>query len=70
MKDVKAAVLALPRQNLPQLRTNAPADNPCAQGGYELVAPQGEAKVSLFASGSGAASPDLRSSSQCRALPR
>jgi transketolase len=45
-------VLVLTRQNLPQLRTNAPADNPCAQGGYELVAAQGEAKVSLFASGS------------------
>jgi transketolase len=45
-------VLALTRQNLPQLRTSAPADNPCAQGAYELVAAQGEAKVSLFASGS------------------
>ena len=45
-------VLALTRQNLPQLRTSAPNDNPCAQGGYELVAAQGEAKVSLFASGS------------------
>jgi transketolase len=45
-------VLALTRQNLPQLRTTAPNDNPCAHGGYELVAAQGEAKVSLFASGS------------------
>ncbi len=45
-------VLALTRQNLPQLRTNAPSDNPCAHGAYELVAAQGEAKVSLFASGS------------------
>lgn len=45
-------VLALTRQNLPQLRTHAPNDNPCAHGGYELVAAQGEAKVSLFASGS------------------
>ncbi len=45
-------VLALTRQNLPQLRTNAPAENPCSHGGYELVAAQGEAKVSLFASGS------------------
>ena len=45
-------VLALTRQNLPQLRTNAPADNPCSHGAYELVAAQGEAKVSLFASGS------------------
>ncbi|MGJ4952862.1 transketolase [Bradyrhizobium sp. HKCCYLS20291] len=45
-------VLALTRQNLPQLRTSAPSDNPCSKGGYELVAAQGEAKVSLFATGS------------------
>jgi transketolase len=45
-------VLVLSRQNLPQLRTTAPDANPCSQGGYELVAAQGEAKVSLFASGS------------------
>src|ERR1700749_1224930 len=45
-------VLVLPRQNLPQLRTSTPADNPCSQGAYELFPAQGEAKVSLFASGS------------------
>jgi transketolase len=45
-------VLALTRQTLPQLRTSAPADNPCTHGAYELVAAQGDAKVSLFASGS------------------
>ncbi|MBR0825303.1 transketolase [Bradyrhizobium manausense] len=45
-------VLALTRQNLPQLRTTAPNDNPCAQGAYELVPAQGEAKATLFASGS------------------
>jgi len=45
-------VLALTRQNLPQLRTTAPADNPCAHGAYELVPAGGDAKVSLFASGS------------------
>jgi transketolase len=45
-------VLVLSRQNLPQLRTSTPADNPCSHGGYELVAAQGEAKVSLFATGS------------------
>jgi transketolase len=45
-------VLALTRQNLPQLRTTAPADNPCRHGGYELVAAQGASRVSLFASGS------------------
>jgi transketolase len=45
-------VLALTRQNLPQLRTSAPSDNPCSHGAYELVAAQGEVRVSLFASGS------------------
>jgi transketolase len=45
-------VLALTRQNLPQLRMSAPSDNPCAQGAYELVPAQGDAKVSFFASGS------------------
>jgi transketolase len=46
-------VLALTRQNVPQLRTTAPSDNPCRHGGYELVPAQGaEAVVSLFASGS------------------
>jgi transketolase len=45
-------VLALTRQNVPQLRTSAPADNPCSHGAYELIAAQGEAQVSLFASGS------------------
>ena len=45
-------VLALTRQNVPQLRTSAPADNPCSHGAYELIAAKGEAKVALFASGS------------------
>src|SRR5882757_923637 len=45
-------VLVLTRQNLPQLRTTAPNDIPCSHGAYELVAAQGDAKVSLFASGS------------------
>jgi transketolase len=44
-------VLALTRQNLPQLRTTTPAENPCSHGGYELVAAR-DANVSLFASGS------------------
>ncbi len=34
-------VLALTRQNLPQLRTTAPSDNPCSHGAYELVAAPG-----------------------------
>lgn len=45
-------VLALTRQNLPQLRTTAPNENPCAVGAYELVAAEGEARATLFASGS------------------
>jgi transketolase len=45
-------VRALTRQNLPQLRTTTPADNPCSHGAYELVAAGGEPKVSIFASGS------------------
>ncbi len=45
-------VLALTRQNLPQLRSSAPSENPCGFGAYELVAAQGDARVSLFASGS------------------
>jgi transketolase len=44
-------VLALTRQNLPQLRTSA-TENPCQYGAYELVAAQGEVKATLFASGS------------------
>ncbi|MEA2865169.1 MAG: transketolase [Bradyrhizobium sp.] len=45
-------VLALSRQNLTPVRTTATADNLCSRGGYELSAAKGEAKVSLFASGS------------------
>src|SRR5262249_26317319 len=45
-------VLALTRQNLPQLRTTLDAANRCAAGAYELVAAGGKAQVSLFASGS------------------
>jgi transketolase len=46
-------VLALSRQNLPQLRTDATAKNRSATGAYELLAAEGgKAQVSLFASGS------------------
>jgi transketolase len=45
-------VLALSRQNLTPVRTVASSDNLCSQGGYELIAAKGEAKVSLYASGS------------------
>jgi len=45
-------VLALTRQNLPQLRTSAPSDNPCSHGGYEFGRSPRRGKGSLFASGS------------------
>jgi transketolase len=46
-------VLALTRQNLPQLRTAFDTQNRCAHGAYELIpAGGGKADVSLFASGS------------------
>src|SRR5262249_39078776 len=46
------SVLALTRQNVPQLRQGVDAGNRCTAGAYELVPADGEAKVSLFASGS------------------
>ena len=46
------SVLALTRQNLPQLRHGFDATNRCADGGYEIVPAQGSAQVSLFATGS------------------
>ncbi len=48
----RPSALALTRQNLPQLRLTADADNKCAAGAYELAAADGEAQVSIFASGS------------------
>jgi transketolase len=46
------SVLALTRQNLPQLRKALDADNRCAAGGYEISPAGGKADVSLFATGS------------------
>ncbi|MBV9427249.1 MAG: transketolase [Bradyrhizobiaceae bacterium] len=48
----RPSVLALTRQNLPQLRGGFDADNRCAAGAYELIPAEGKAAVSLFASGS------------------
>jgi transketolase len=48
----RPSVLALTRQNLPQLRRTLDAANRCAAGAYELVAADGKAQVSLFATGS------------------
>jgi transketolase len=46
------SVLALTRQNLPQLRGAYDAGNRCAAGAYEISPADGKADVSLFASGS------------------
>jgi len=46
------SVLALTRQNLPQLRKAFDAENRCAAGAYEISPAKGSAKVSLFATGS------------------
>ncbi len=46
------SILALTRQNLPQQRKTYVAENLCSKGAYELVAANGKAQVSLFASGS------------------
>jgi len=45
-------MLALTRQNLKLARTEAGKENLCAQGAYEIAAAAGEARISLFASGS------------------
>ena len=46
------SLLALSRQNLPQLRTEAVGENPCARGAYRLRAASGERRVVLLATGS------------------
>jgi transketolase len=48
----RPSVLALTRQNLPQLRNRLDADNICAAGAYEIAGPDGASDVSIFASGS------------------
>ncbi len=48
----RPSVLALTRQNLPQLRNRLDAENICAAGAYEIAAPDGRADVSIFATGS------------------
>ena len=48
----RPSVLALTRQNLPQLSQNFLKTNRCAAGAYEIAAAEGNAQVSLFATGS------------------
>jgi len=48
----RPSVLALTRQNLPQLRQGDDAQNRCAAGAYEIAAAEGKAEVAIFATGS------------------
>ena len=48
----RPSVLALTRQNVPQLRHAYEAENRCALGAYEIAPATGKAEVSLFATGS------------------
>jgi transketolase len=48
----RPSLLALTRQNLPQVRHDHVQANLCGQGAYELSGADGAAAVSLFASGS------------------
>jgi len=48
----RPSVLALTRQNLPQLSPISLDSNRCAAGAYEIAAADGKAEVSIFATGS------------------
>jgi transketolase len=48
----RPSVLALTRQNLPQLSQNFTDINRCTAGAYEIAAADGKADVSIFATGS------------------
>ncbi|MBV9955652.1 MAG: transketolase [Pseudolabrys sp.] len=48
----RPSVLALTRQNLPQLSQDFLGKNRCAAGAYEIAAATGKAEVSIFATGS------------------
>src|SRR5262249_47138223 len=48
----RPSILALTRQNLPQLRNRLDTDNICARGAYEIAGPDGRADVAIFATGS------------------
>ena len=48
----RPSLIALTRQNLAQARMDYSAENLCARGAYEIAAADGEAEVSLFATGS------------------
>jgi len=52
LQNAGPSVLALTRQNVPQLRIGHDEHNRCAAGAYEIVPAERAAAVSLFASGS------------------
>ena len=45
-------ILALTRQDVPALRTEFTEENRCRRGAYELCAAEGDAQVTIFATGS------------------
>ena len=48
----RPSILALTRQNLPQLRNRFDEENICSRGAYEIAGPDGRADVAIFATGS------------------
>jgi transketolase len=48
----RPSILALTRQNLPQLRSRLDDENICAHGAYEIAGPDGRSDISIFATGS------------------
>jgi len=48
----RPSIMALTRQNLPQLRRSLDERNRCVHGAYEISPAQGKAQVSIFATGS------------------
>ena len=64
------AILALSRQNLPQVRLANAGENLSARGAYELQPADGAAKVTLFATGSEVAiAADARAKLQAEGIP-
>jgi transketolase len=52
LEAARPSVLALTRQSVPQLRTEAAAENRCARGGYVLAEAAGDRRATILASGS------------------
>src|SRR5690349_22332882 len=50
--EARPSILALTRQNLPQLRNRFDAENICAHGAYDIAGPDDRSDVSIFATGS------------------